>query len=100
MTFNCFWNCITSVGPLGTNFLPPRGARIHYKIANDALEILPEGKRDGTPYRIKKTTAEEYFKVLEFGPLPANFIRDHGWFRSVHVDVKSWCKCDSDDRPI
>lgn len=100
MTFNCFWNCINLLGPRGTNFSPPGGECIHYKIANDTLEILPEGKGAGTPYRIKKATAEKYLQVLEAATLPANFIRDHGWFCRVHGDVKSWCKCDGDDRPI
>ena len=88
-----FWQAIKNLGPEG-GVCPSqgRGATVKYRIENDRLILISEGRNpNAMPMRTTKHRAEEWFNKLQGGMNPfgnGGFRYNHSaWFHDVYVAI-------------
>ena len=93
MNFDGFWQAIKKLGLEG-GACPSqgRGATVKYRIENDRLILISEGRNpNAKPMGTTKHTAEEWFNKLQSGMNPfgnGGFRYNHSaWFHDVYVAI-------------
>jgi len=92
MNFDCFWNCIKSLG--ATAGKTQKG--IKYRITPDERLHIKSPRSKNDKHHVSREMSAIYFRKLYLEGMSAkDFKYSHSaWFYDVYANVFGWCKCD------